>query len=236
MEIAGIDGAQIVASLMQIEERPLLLLESRKEAASTAVGAIARVRTGVESFRLAATRLSTVSSFDRYKTSVSQPDAVSASVSGTAFNSSISFSVDQLARAHGLRSLSTVASDSIPITNDSVIAVAAGTLGIGVNTVRAGAGLDAGTVQFDVIQSSAGGSSVGSSPLPLPTVISGANNTIAVHVNGIAHNVTIAAGSYDQQGLMQAVQDALDASNAGATASLDSTGALALTTDRKSVV
>lgn len=233
MEIAGIDAAQIVASLMQVEERPLLLLESRKEVASTAVSAIARVKNGVESFRLAAARLSTVSSFDRYKTSVSQPDAVSASVSGAAFDSSISFSVDQLARAHGLRSLSTVASDSIPVTNDSTIAVAAGTLGIGVNTVRVGVGLVAGTVQFDVTQSSAGGSSVGSSPLASSTVVSAASDAIAVEVNGTAFNIRIAVGTYDQQGLAQAVQDALDASGAGATASLDSAGALSLTTIRE---
>jgi flagellar hook-associated protein 2 len=233
MEIAGIDAGQIVASLMQIEERPLLLLESRKEAAATAVSAIARVKNGVESFRLAATRLSSVSSFDRYKTSVSQPDAVVASVSGAAFNSSISFSVDQLARAHGRRSLSTVASDSIPVTNDSAIAIAAGTLGIGVNTIRAGVGLAAGTVQFDVTQSSAGGSSVGSSPLASSTVVSAASDAIAVDVNGTAFNIKIAAGTYDQQGLTQAVQDALDASGAAATASLDSTGALSLTTIRE---
>lgn len=233
MQIGSIDTEQIVTSLLQIEQRPLFALQARQDSATDAVNAIGRVRTGVESFRLAATRLADISAFSRFKTSVSQPDAISASVSGTAFSSSISFTVDQLAQSHGLRSVGTVPSDSVPITNDALIAVASGTLGIGVDTVKAGAGLAAGSIAFEVTQSSAGASSVGSSPLAASTVIDGTNNTLNLTVNGSAQSVTLAAGTYDAAGLTQAVQDALDTAGVAAQATVDTTGALELTSTRE---
>lgn len=233
MNIGGIDAQQIVTSLLELEQRPLFALESRKNNAQTAVEAIGRIRSNVESFKLAGSRLADLSTFSRFKTSVSNPSAVSASVSGTAVAGSLSFNVAQLARAHGLRSTGKVSSASVPVTSASVIAVAAGTLAVGVNTVRAGAGLGVGEVTFEVVQASAGASSTGTSALGTTTVIDGTNDSLSLTVNGNLHTVTIANGTYDAEGLVAAVQEALDTSSVDAIATLDGSGALVLTTERE---
>lgn len=233
MQIGSLDTEQIVTSLMQIERRPLFDLQARQKDANVAVDAVGRVRTAMESFRLAATRLADVATFNRFKATVSQPDAVTATVSGASFTSSISFNVDQLARSHGLRSVTTVASEDVPVTNATVIAVASGTLGIGIDTVTAGAGLGEGSIQLDVIQATTAAASVGSSPVASSTVVDGTNNTLNVTVNGTAHSLTLASGTYSAEGLAAAVQTALDGAGVAATSTLDSTGALRLATARE---
>lgn len=233
VEIAGIDAEQIVTSLMQIEERPLLLLQSRQEQARVAVDAIGRVRSDVDAFRLSAARLADVGSFDRFATTVSSPDAVTASVTGDASLGTISFTVGQLARAHGLRSIGTVASSSVPVTSESVIAVAGGTTPLGIGTVRAGAGLGEGAVAVEVVQSSTAATTAGTTALAASTVVDGSNDTLQITVNGAARTVTLAHGTYDPDGLVAAAQSALDASGGGVTADLDGSGSLELTTVRE---
>lgn len=233
MEIGGIDADQIITQLMAIEERPLLALQARKADAKTAADAIGRIRSKVDAFRLAADRLSLTTSFDRHTTNVSYPDLVAATISGTAAAGSLSFTVDQLAQSHGLRSIGTVASDSIAITTDSVLAVAAGTGSIGVDSVRSGAGLAVGEFTMSVTQASENASVSGSSAPAATTVIDGLNQSLDVTVNGVAHNLTIATGTYDQASLVTAVQNALDASGVSVTASTDGSGAIELSTTRE---
>jgi flagellar hook-associated protein 2 len=75
---------------MQVERRPLNQLTIRKDAATTASQAIDRMRSNVDAFRLAAAKLSNVSTFDRFSASVSAPDVLSASVSTSATAGSLS--------------------------------------------------------------------------------------------------------------------------------------------------
>ena len=133
MEIGGIDPDQIVSQLMQIEERPLVALQARKDDAKNAADAIGRIRAKIDAFRLAADRVTLTSSFDRFSASVTNAAAVAATVSGTASAGSLASTVDQLAQSHGLRSIGTVASNGIPITSEAFIAVAAGTRSIGID-------------------------------------------------------------------------------------------------------
>ncbi len=233
MEIAGIDAEQIVTSLMQIEQRPLLVLQARQSAARTALDAIGTVRSRVDAFRLAAARLADVGAFDRYAATVSDASVVTASVSGTASPASLTFSVDQLARAHGLRSVGTVASASIPVTSESTLAVAAGTRPLGIGAVRAGAGLGVSSFALSVNQASAGATTAGSTSLAASTVIDGSNDSLDVTINGVSRTLTIAAGVYGAPGLRQAVQAAIDATGGGATAALDAADRLSLTTVRE---
>lgn len=231
MEIAGIDADQIVSSLMQIERRPLSQLTTRKDAATTASQAIDRMRSNVDAFRLAAAKVSSVSAFDRFTASVSASDVLSASVSASATAGSLSMTVDRLAQAHGLRSTGTVSASSAPVTVAANIAVATGVSKLGIGIVRSGAGLGVGKVDLKVTQESLPPGNVGIAPLGDTSLIDGSNNTIELNVNGTARTATIAAGTYDRAGLAAAVDASLAGS--GATAALDSSGALAITTSRE---
>ena len=232
MEISGIDADTIVTQLMAVEQRPLTALVARKDAAKTASDAINRIRSKVDVFRLAAERLSLTSSFQRYTTSVSNQNAVSATISGSASPGGFSFTVDRLAQAHGLRSTNTVSADTVAIMSSSLLAVASATTPLGIRTVRAGAGLTAGDLALRVTQSSVGASTTGTPPAP-STLIDGTNNTLYVTINGAARTLTLAAGTYGRAGLTAAVQAAITATGGGATASLDATGALGITTTRE---
>lgn len=232
MEISGFDADSIVTQLMQLERLPLNALQRRKDAASTASDAISKIRSNLDAFRLAAAKLADVSTFDRFRTSVSHGDIASASVGGSAAPGSLSFTVDRLAQAHGLRSIGTVASNSTTVTSAAFISVAAGTRSVGIDTVRAGTGLGARTSVLEITQASAGATTSGTSLAP-STVIGPGNNTIDVTVNGSARTVTIAAGTYSADQLATAVQSAFDASGGGLAASIDTAGALKITTTRE---
>ena len=232
MEFAGIDPDTIVTQLMAIERRPLTALQTRKDAATTARDAIAKIRSNLDAFRIAAAKLSDVSNFDRFKAAVSHSDIAAATVSGTANAGSLTFTVDRLAQAHGLRSVGTVASDATAVTSAAFLSLATGTRSIGVDTVRAGAGLGAGSNTVTVTQASAGATTTGT-VLGTSTVITGANDTIDLVVNGAARTVAIAAGTYDRTQLAAAVHAALTASGGGVGASIDGAGALELTTARE---
>ena len=232
MEIAGLDADQIVSSLMQIERRPLSQLTTRKDAATTSSQAIDRMRSNVEAFRLAAAKLSNVSTFDRFSASVSAPDVLSASVSASATAGSLTMTVGRLAQAHGLRSLGTVAAASAPVTLAATIAVATGVSKLGIGTVRSGTGLGVGKVDLKVTQASAAATNAGTAALGARTLIGPANKTITLVVNGgIPFNATIVEGTYDAAGLAAAVNTAL--AGTGAIAALDSNGALAISTSRE---
>ncbi len=233
MDIGGIDADQIVSQLMQIEARPLVALQARKDDAKAASDAIGRIRSKIDAFRLAADRLSLFTSFDRYSASVTDESAIAAKVTGSASASSLAFTVDQLAQAHGLRSVGTVASGGVTVTADSLLAVASGTRTIGIGTVRAGAGLAAGSLTVAVTQASAAASSSGTAALQTSTVIDATNSSLDLTVNGTARTVTIASGTYDPAALVSAVQAALDASGGGVVASLDGDGSIEISTARE---
>ena len=233
MEIGGIDADYIVNQLMAIEERPLIALQSRQADARVASDALGRIRSKVDAFRLASDRLSLTSSFDRHVATVSNTTAVAATISGTSAIGSLSFTVDQLAQSHGLRSIGTVASDAIAVTSDSVIAVASGTRSIGIDMLRAGAGLGVGEIEMSVTQATAAASVSGTTALASSTTVDGFNELLDVTVNGVAHSLSLAFGTYDEAGLVSAVQDALDGSGVEATASLNNNGQIELATARE---
>ncbi len=233
MEIGGIDATTIVDQLMEIERIPLNNLEARKSAAQVAADALGSLSTSVKSYLSAAQRLASASAFDRTTSSISHPDVVSASTGAGATTGSLSFVVDRLAQAEGLRSVTSVSSSAVAVTSDAFLAVAAGTRSIGVASVRAGAGLSAGDVDLTVSQASAAAVARGTAPLAASTVVGGSNDTIDLSVNGVAHTITLAAGTYDATGYGAAVQSALDAAGIAATATVDGAGELVLATARE---
>lgn len=233
MEIGGIDATSIVEQLMEIERIPLNNLESRKSDAQSAADALAQLASSVKNYLGAGQRLASIDDFARMSTQVSDSSVAGAAVGSGATTGSLAFTVDQLARAEGLRSAGTVASSSIEIMSEAFLAVAAGTHQLGVASVRSGAGLAAGTVELAVSQASAAASTGGSVALGASTTIDGSVNGLDLTVNGVAHSLTIADGTYDADGLAAAVQAALDATGVAATAAVDDTGELVLATTRE---
>ncbi|MDJ0767449.1 MAG: flagellar filament capping protein FliD [Ilumatobacter sp.] len=233
MEIAGIDADFIVSQLMQIEQRPLVALEARRDDARVAADAIAKIRTSFDAVRIAAGKLAEVASFATHQTSVSLPDVVSASAGATAIPSSLTFTVGQLAQAHGLRSVGTVVSDSVAITAEDVLVLGSDLASLGISGIAGVAGVGAGEVSISVTQGSAAAASTGTSSLAASTTITSSNRALDVTVNGVARTIDIALGTYDEAGLVSAVQDALDASGGGITASLGGSAELVLSTTRE---
>ncbi|MFN3256000.1 MAG: flagellar filament capping protein FliD [Ilumatobacter sp.] len=233
MEIGGINANDIVNSLIQIERQPLTALESRRSGAQDAARAITAMRSTVDSFRFAALRLSDNDSFDRFSATVSNSAAVTASVTSGATPGSLTFSVEQLAASHGLRSSGTVAASNLPVTTDAVLALATGTKSLGISAVRAGTGLGVGSFDLSVVQASESAAATGTSPLAATTNISAINNTLDVSVNGISYTLTLTDGPYDAVSLAAEVDAQLQNVGAAADAALDSSGSIVISTDRQ---
>ena len=79
--------------------------------------------------------------------SSSRPSAVSASLSPFARAGSVTFTVDQLAHAHGLRTATTVASSSSVITTGLDVALSTNAASVGIASVQAGAGVTPGELR-----------------------------------------------------------------------------------------
>ncbi len=232
MQIGGFDANEIVTSLIQIERIPLSALEGRKTAAEEAARAIGALRASVESFRFASLKLSESTSFDRHTATVSDESAISAATTTGAAPGSLTFSVTQLASAHGLHSSGTVAASNLAITSDPALALAIGTSKLGISSVRAGAGLAAGKFDLQVVQSSDGARLTAGAALAASTTISSpANSGLSLQIDGVGYNVVLTDGTYDRQALVDEIN--IQLAGAPATASLDATNSIVLTGTRE---
>ena len=224
----GIDVATLVSQLMSIERNPLVTIQNRQATVKLQGDALDRLRTNVESLKSVAAGL-VAGGMNKMASSVSNTSAVSASVSSTATPGAVSFTVDQLARAQGMRTVSTVTNSSSIITTAASLAVSTTAGRLGAGAIQVGAGVTAGKYTVTVNQATAGASRTGTSALASSTVVTGSNNTIDIELDGVAHAITIASGTYTAAGLASAVQAGIDAAGGGATATTDSSGRLKLT-------
>lgn len=229
MEIGGIDANQIVTDLMALERQPLFVLEQRQEAAEVAANALSSLRSKVDSFRFASLKLAGSDAFSRFTASSSNSSAVTASATSTASPASLTFSVAQLAGSHGLRSVGTVATSDTQITTASTISIATGGASFGIGMVRSGAALTADDRQISITQASAAASRKSDAPLTAATLAS--SEFVDIEIDGTATSIELVAGSYTPTQLAAAID--LGLSNAGldASASLDSDGALVISTN-----
>lgn len=230
MEIGGLNATQIVADLMTIERFPLDLLEQRQESAQAASTAIASLRTSVDSFRFASVKLSEAASFSRFSASSSNTSAVSVSTSSDAAPASLTFSVNQLATNHGLRSVGTVGSAEANITNATSISIANGNgSALGIGMVRAGAALTAGDHDIDITQASAAATKVSDTALTAQTFgLLGLSEFVDVEIDGVATSIEFTAGAYTAIQIADTISAGL--AGTGATASLDTDGRLVVAT------
>jgi flagellar hook-associated protein 2 len=225
----GIDVASIVSGLMTAERAPETAVANRQAAVKLQSATISRLRSSLVSLQNQASFIVS-SGITKLSSTISNPSAVSATLSPTARAGSLAFTVDSLAAAQGLRTANTVSASSAVITTASTLAISSTARRLGATAVQAGVGTTAGKYTVTVTQATAGATATGSAALAGSTVIDGTNNTLDLLIDGVAKTVTVAAGTYDATGLKTALQTALDAGGVDVTASVDGTGRLGLTT------
>ncbi len=228
----GIDVSQIVSGLVAVDRQPIDRLLSRQATVKLQGDAVGRLRNSFEALRSAAAGIVT-GGISKFSGSSSNASIASASISSTAAAGAVNFTVDQLARAHGMRSASFVGSSSAIVTTASSMALSTTTTKLGLGAASVGVGVVPGTYSVSVTQSSVGAVKSGSTALGASTVITGGNNTIDLEIDGVARTLTLAAGTYTSSALASAVQTAIDATGGGATSALDGTGRLRLTTSHE---
>ncbi len=226
---AGIDVQSIVNGLIAVDRQPIDRLTTRQSAVKLQSDAVGRLRNNFESLKSMASGLVT-NGISKFSSTVSSSSAVSVSLSSTAAAGSIGFTVDRLARAHGIRTAQTVASNTSVVTTAASLAVSTTSTKLGLGAASVGAGVANGKYTVTVTQATVGAVKSATTALAPSTVISGANDTIDLEIDGVARTLTLAAGTYSASSLVDAVQTAIDGTGGGATAALDGTGRLRLTT------
>jgi flagellar hook-associated protein 2 len=227
---AGIDVSSIVSGLIAVDRQPVDRLKTRQAAVKLQSDAVGRLKTTFESMRTSAANLLS-NGVTKFSSSVSNTSVVSATLSSTATAGSLSFSVDKLARAHGMRSAATVTDSTSVATTEASLAISTTSTKLGLGAASVGAGVTAGKYTVTVTQATVGAVKTGTSALAGSTTITaGVNDTLDVLVDGVAKTLTLAAGTYTPATLSTAVQSAATAAGAAVTSSLDGTGRLRLTT------
>lgn len=162
--VSGLDTNSIITQLMDIERKPRDLMATRRDNAQAAIDAFKTIETKLAAVTSAAADLQRASGWNLRTATTSATDVVTASVTAGASQGAFSFTVDSLARAHGVAtavdvpaSTSVIASSgSITIhqlDGDHVLSVGGGSiaevaaainranLGIRAATVNTGSGL-----------------------------------------------------------------------------------------------
>lgn len=227
----GIDVADMVSQLMKVERQPIDAIKKRQATAQLQTDAVGRLRTNLESLKTTASSLLS-GGFSKFAASVSNTSAVSASVSTGAAAGSVSFTVDQLAAAHGLRTGTSVGSSTSVVTADALLAVSSTTSAIGATKVAVGAGVTAGSYTATVTQATTGARRTGTTTIAASTTFATAQ-TLGYEVGGVAKSISISAGTYTPTTLAAAIQTQIDGQGGGVTAAIDGSGRLQLTTTRE---
>ncbi|MCU1390324.1 MAG: flagellar hook-associated 2 domain protein, partial [Ilumatobacteraceae bacterium] len=224
----GIDVNQIVTDLMTAERAPESVMSTKQAAIKLQSSTLASLKASLVSLQSRASALIS-SGLSTMSTSVSSASA-SATIGGSATPGSLTFTIDSLAAASGMRTASTVATSSSVITTNASLAISSTASKLGITAMRVGPGTTAGQYTVTVTQATTGATATGTAPLAASTVIDGSNNVLDLQIDGVSRTVTLAAGTYTAAQLVGATQTAIDASGGGATASLASGGGLVLTT------
>ena len=101
---SGLDWENIISQLMQIERRPVTLLETRKSDYESRLEAFSTVNTKLFSLKTQADSLKTASTFHAHTASSSDETVVTATATAAASIGTYSISVSNLASAHKIRS------------------------------------------------------------------------------------------------------------------------------------
>jgi flagellar hook-associated protein 2 len=222
---SGIDDSQIIAELMEVNQVPQQQLQTQLTSASTILGSYEKLTSDIATLQSVSDTLESPSGWQAWIPDSTTQDAT-ATVGTGAIGGSLTFSVDSLAQADSMISSGNVSSESSQVTSGPLlVAVGGGALGIG---TLASSNLAVGSHTIAVTQASAGASVTSAgAPAASTTITSGTNDTLAYDLDGQSESLTIAAGTYNATQLAAAVQTA---SGGALTASLNSSGDIALTT------
>ncbi|HET9059468.1 MAG TPA: flagellar filament capping protein FliD [Acidimicrobiales bacterium] len=222
---SGIDTAQIIAELMQVNAMPQQRLEQQLNQASIMLGSYQVLATDINTVQSVSDTLASSAGWQAWIPNSTTADA-SATVGAGAVGGSLTFSVDALAQADSLISSGSVSSETSQVTSGPLlVGVGGGALGIG---TLASSNLAIGNHTIAVTQASAGASlTSASAPASSTTITTGTNDTLTYNLDGTAQSLTIAAGTYSASQLASAVQSA---SGGNLTASINSGGNMVLTT------
>lgn len=149
---SGLDTTSIINAMMAVERAPQDALVSRQTKVKSALEALASIKTKLTDVSTAASDLASFAKWNLVKGSSSDPAAASVVTSTGATPASLSFTVDQLAAAHTLRSGDVIAS------MDTVIA-ASGT--ISVDTGNGPVSIDVGSGTLSEVIKAIGASDTG---------------------------------------------------------------------------
>jgi len=133
--ISGINFTELISQLVQVEEKPILLLQSRKASLETVSAELSTLSIKLSGLKSAASSLSSLSNFNTNTVSVTQASSgvalLSATVDRTAVTGAHQIKVNQLAQADS------IASDGFVDDDTTAVASAAGTLKFKVGTAGA---------------------------------------------------------------------------------------------------
>lgn len=156
--VSGLDTTTIINQLMQVERQPQVIMKSRQDSMKAQLDAYASVSSKLDAVTSAATALQRSGGWALRTATTTNPAVATAGVTDGAAMGSLSFTVDQMAVAHGVASATDVAAGTSVIASGgtitltiggtpSAIAVGGGTLSEVVDAVNAaGLGVRAATV------------------------------------------------------------------------------------------
>lgn len=128
---SGLDVNSIVSSLMQIERRPLNLLQTRENQVNSRLSAYGRLQSQLATLQDAAKGLATNDKWQVYKSSIANDKIASVTTATSAVPGSFSLDVTRLASAHKVVSASMASGTQLP---GGTLTIALGTYDSGTNS------------------------------------------------------------------------------------------------------
>jgi flagellar hook-associated protein 2 len=227
---SGLNTSAIISAEMQVFEQPLNALQTQQSSLNTQISDFQTINGQLLTLQQAADALANPEAFvEAFSATSSDGSVASGTVSSGTSPGSVTFAVDQLATGSTQISQGTVASTDDVVAAGNVL-VGSGGSALGLASFSAGSGLSVGAHTISVTQASAGAAASGTTPVASSTIITSGNNEIDATVNGSPTAVLIGPGTYTPAQLAAAITQA---SGGTLSASITSTGALALATTQQ---
>lgn len=208
--ITGLDTTSIINQLLAAERIPQNQLLVQQATAEARADVFADLRGRYDAVRTAAQALDLPDDWSALA-ATSSSELVTVDAGSGTITGALSFTVLQRATGHTVYSTDTLSSlDDVVAAGGSVFS-ARDFAPLGFSDLAA-SGLAVGAQTFEVTQESNAAVKPGDTALADGVVIDGTNDTVEISVNGTAHTLSIAHGTYDTaDDLVTAVRDAFDA-------------------------
>ncbi|MGH9083220.1 MAG: flagellar filament capping protein FliD, partial [Acidimicrobiales bacterium] len=229
--ISGITTPKVIQALLAGYQAPITSLTEQQASLEAEAGDYRTLSTDFQAVLTDAQTLARSSQWDLATATTSKATVATAIAAAGAQTGSLTFTVNQLAQANVLASSAGVSSEGQVVTSAPSLLVATGAAAIGFSSLGAGAGLAIGSHVVTVTQASASAQVTGTTAVAGTVGITSADDVISLTVDGSAHTLTLATGTYTPAGLVTAIDAAAKAAGAPVSASLAPTGALRISSD-----